>query len=318
MRLKHFISLVAVQSCALALAFASANVIAQPVAAEARAGGKDSHTFGPVVVGAGQVSKRLPPPQATVDLYTKAGEVVKDPPAVTGPIVIFGNPSTGKTVSDGPLENDDGKGNVATAFGKMTGSIGEENQRGVHITKTKEGSVSAVAAPKDGFAKATSSVRDPVTFEREAPGGLAIQVGLSLGAGSSFAAQGSSFSSYLDDASTDLPGVGSLWTLAINLSGETGILGVAFSSNPLLGLSDASISNLVRNAFSFDGTQYSLLTDLSVFSAILPIPDNVSQFSFSDGSQWDAQASTIPEPSAVLLLAMGLIVGSRMVRRPRK
>src|SRR5205085_3094846 len=101
MRLQSFIGLIAAQGCSLALVLAPVNLNAQPVPAQAKAGGKDAHTFGPVVVGAGQVSKRLPPPIATVDLFTKAGDQVKDPPAVTGPIVVFGSPSTGQSVSDG-------------------------------------------------------------------------------------------------------------------------------------------------------------------------------------------------------------------------
>jgi hypothetical protein len=185
MRFHNLVGFVAVQGCSLALALAPLTLDAQPVTAGAKAGGKDSHTVGPVAVGAGQVSERLPPPQATVDLYTKAGDQVMDPPAVAGPSV-----STGRSVSDGALDNLDGKGNEAHASG-ITGSPGQE---------TDQGSANAVAAPNGGFAKATSDAQDRVVFERDAPGPLAIHLGLSLGAGSFLSSGANASSSFLDTA----------------------------------------------------------------------------------------------------------------------
>jgi hypothetical protein len=92
-------------------------------------------------------------------------------------------------------------------------------------------------------------------------------------------------------------------------------LDVAFSSNPILGLSDSLISNVLRTAFVFDGSQYSLLSDLDVFSAGFPIPDDFGAFSFFDGGQWDAQAATVPEASSILLLTTGLLFGARVIGR---
>ena len=165
---------------------------------------------------------------------------------------------------------------------------------------------------------ATAFVRDPVTFEIDpgGPGGVGIELGLSLDAGSSIFAQGNSFSSFVDSASTDLPGVGTLWTLSIGLSGLTGMLDVAFSSNPILGLSDSSITNLVLGAYGFDGNGYNLSGELDVFSAVLPIPDNVSMVSFADSDQWVAQA--VPEPSTWVMLLIGFAsLGFGTFRRTR-
>ena len=317
MRFHNVVGFVAVQGCAFALALAPATLDAQPVTGRADAGGKDSHIFGPAVVGAGQVSQRLPLPLALVDLYTKAGDQVMDPSAVTGPSV-----STGVSASDGPLANVDGKGNEAHAFG-VTDSLGQETDRVVSVTKTNEGSASAVAAANNGFASANSSLADRVLFERNAPGPLAIQVGLSLRAGSFLSSGANASSSFVDTgllarADTTLSGLSRLWMLTINLSGDTGILDVAFSSNPILGLPDSLISNALRTAFVFDGSQYSLLSDLDVFSAVLSIPDDFGAVSLFDFAQWGAQAASVPEPSSILLLATGLAFGARLIGRSKQ
>ena len=319
-----FVKWVIIYSCALAWAFTPIVSNAQETAASFT--GTTEHKFGPVVVRsssdlAGRVDTKLPPPTATVDLFLQAGDKKEDPPALTAPIVTF-NPSAGQTVKDGEVKTNDGLGNEAKAEGMMTGEPTDHGTNVVFLVKKAQGSVSATAAPPEAkgrrFALATAFVRDPVTFEIDpgGPGGVGIELGLSLDAGSSIFAQGNSFSSFVDSASTDLPGVGTLWTLSIGLSGLTGMLDVAFSSNPILGLSDSSITNLVLGAYGFDGNGYNLSGELDVFSAVLPIPDNVSMVSFADSDQWVAQA--VPEPSTWVMLLIGFAsLGFGTFRRTR-
>jgi hypothetical protein len=149
-------------------------------------------------------------------------------------------------------------------------------------------------------------LKDPVTFVRAAPGPSLFHVGLSIDS-LSLQATGLGNSTVAMDGATDLTGLGSLYHLGIALS-NTGP-SVNFTSNSVLGLSDASIINIVLASLIFDPLSgiLSLTSTPSLFDATIPIPESVNTFDAAATVTYDALAVPEPETYVLLLAGLGLV-----------
>jgi hypothetical protein len=124
------------------------------------------------------------------------------------------------------------------------------------------------------------------------------------------------------DGSTDLDGLGELWTFSLTTdSADPGVPTLTFWSNPALGLDDLSITAALEADISSNpATGASSLTSDFTFSFDLTVPAN-TQPVFSSDVVFDVNGSspgTAPEPGTSLLLGSALIIGPTLLRRRRK
>jgi PEP-CTERM motif len=178
--------------------------------------------------------------------------------------------------------------------------------------------------PNGEDAKALAQVRDPWSFNSQSTAFtfdnfVTFSAGLSLQA---LATSGDfAQASILADGSTDLNGLGELWTFSWSTNSTApGVSGVNFWSNPALGLNDALIGLSFEQLLSGDAsTGLSTLTQSFSFDYQLTIPANTIAL-FSSSVTYDAAGVTgVPEPSSLVLGLMGasLLIAGR-VRRKRR
>ena len=129
---------------------------------------------------------------------------------------------------------------------------------------------------------------DPFLFTKLAPAD-ALGLSSSLRTGDSFSVQEAT-DSVLNSmvVSTDIPGLETLYRLDILATGtgaSTGsaadtALQIRFAANPLLGISDATITQAVLNSITFDNSaeQFVFTADVSLFDGLVQIPDQVNEF----------------------------------------
>jgi hypothetical protein len=174
--------------------------------------------------------------------------------------------------------------------------------------------------PNGETAKALAQVRDPWSFamistDLTFDNTVTFSAGLSLQAlstGKDFAESG-----IQAEDSTDLDGLGKLWTLSWGIDSiHPGIPDVVFWSNPALGLNDALITSSFESLLNDNvSTGMSTLTQSFSFEYQLTIPANTTA-QFTGSVSYDAAGATgAPEPSSLVLALLGasfLIVGGAL------
>lgn len=109
------------------------------------------------------------------------------------------------------------------------------------------------------------------------------------------------------NAGTDIPGLASLFALTVTLNGNTGGPALAqFTSNPELGLDDASVTATLNAALAsgFDpATETDTLQPIQFATLTVDVPDDQDTV----GISWneEADATTVPEPGTAFLLLIG-------------
>jgi hypothetical protein len=170
--------------------------------------------------------------------------------------------------------------------------------------------------------KARASVNDPWSFDVESFAfsfmeSVTLNAGLSVQALAPAGATASAL--FSADSSTDLDGLGLLWSLSFSAnSGSPGPASFSFYSNPSLGLDDSAITATLEADISYDAASgTSTLTAPFSFSYDLTVPAN-SQPTFSSDVNYEVDGSSpgsTPEPLTCLLFGSGLMVISLLKRR---
>ena len=106
---------------------------------------------------------------------------------------------------------------------------------------------------------------------------------------------------------SDAPGLASLFSLSVNISSATpGLVGVSFTSNPLLGLNNAAITAELLSGFAYDPAtgDYSFNPTGQEIDASLTVPEGVSDITITDGMSVEdtSTAGAVPEQSSTLAL----------------
>jgi len=168
-----------------------------------------------------------------------------------------------------------------------------------------------------GFA--TSAIEDPAIYRNAAGQSINLSYGLIGGAygvqaslGEFTPAEGAMGSSRVSTvAGSDIPGLETLFSLTLSLdASDPTAVNLAFSSNPLLGLDDATIRSdiLSRLVFNPADGSYLLSSDFQYASINVVVPTGQNDVSFT----WNTEAhvvavAPVPEPSSFILSGTGVL-----------
>jgi hypothetical protein len=168
------------------------------------------------------------------------------------------------------------------------------------------GSFCSVDDPSGVGASASWIANDPAIFDRgpgpvdQFDGVFDLESGFGLNASGDPATSALFFTMGSND-----PGYEFLFSLRVGMTGSgLGSLSTAFVSNPLLGLSDTTITNTIQSALiSGNGFLQSDLTNLVQFT----LPDIPEGQEVILTPHWEGSASTAPEPATILPVMVVLV-----------
>jgi hypothetical protein len=175
-----------------------------------------------------------------------------------------------------------------------TTAVGDANGQ---ASATADIITAAGFAPKGGVGAGAGEAIDPFTLPPGVYQDYAPVIDLQLQIDTPADVVGASF--FANDSRFSDP----LWSLGISAQGvlsSNADLQIQFASNPILGLNDALIASQIRSAFTVSsGT--ATLSSYQLFDTTYTVDQSVT---YSDDV--NAGASTLPEPSSLVLLATAL------------